>query len=75
MSRRAYLLFQHHTTDERAHQDNDMFGPPSTYSFIRMFGPKTACLCLDSRSERTVKQVMSPAFYKALYPRYRPFYI
>ncbi|KAK9808440.1 hypothetical protein WJX73_006046 [Symbiochloris irregularis] len=69
VARRAYLLFQQHTVDKTAQEDNDMFGPPHTYSFIRNFGPITAVACLDSRSERTTKRVMSAEFYAALYPR------
>ena len=33
---RFFLLFQMHTTAERAYTDNNMFGTQGCYSFLRM---------------------------------------
>ncbi|CAD7703456.1 unnamed protein product [Ostreobium quekettii] len=58
-ARRFYLLFQHHTTVERAREQNGLFGKDG-YCFMNYLGKKVALVGLDLRSERTKRVVMEP---------------
>ncbi|KAJ3298300.1 hypothetical protein HDU79_011587 [Rhizoclosmatium sp. JEL0117] len=49
---RFYLLFQHHTTFQRAFQDS-LFPENKGYNWIKQFGSNTLVLALDNRSSRT----------------------
>ncbi|KAI9138803.1 hypothetical protein BKA69DRAFT_1089388 [Paraphysoderma sedebokerense] len=51
------LLFQHHTTVDRAKSDG-LFGITS-FSDFKFLGPETAVLAVDTRAERTMQQVLS----------------
>mmetsp|Transcript_22238 Transcript_22238/g.56535 ORF Transcript_22238/g.56535 Transcript_22238/m.56535 type:complete len:581 (-) Transcript_22238:457-2199(-) len=68
-ARRAYALFQHHTTWERATSDNDCFGPPGTMSLCVCLGPHTAIVMPDTRAERSRKHILSKAAHEALAAR------
>ena len=61
---------QHHTTPERARQDCGFFGADNTYSLLRQLGTTTAVLCPDSRAERSVDRIISPASYTEISHRY-----
>lgn len=53
-----YLLFQHHTTRERAEKDCEMFGEAG-FSTIRYIDDgETVLLNLDTRSERHAFQIV-----------------
>jgi len=53
-----YLLFQQHTTRRRAAKDG--YIGKDGYSFVRLLGPSAAVLCPDTRSERSLEQVLAP---------------
>ncbi|CAK0753536.1 hypothetical protein CVIRNUC_002228 [Coccomyxa viridis] len=65
--RRFFLLFQHHTTPKLSGSMNGLFGPPGTYSWCRQLGPRVAIVAPDCRAERTVRRVISPEAYQALF--------
>ncbi len=60
IARKFYALFQQHTTVERVATDNNVFGEFAWHS-LTCFGATTAVLVLDTRSERTIKQIVRPA--------------
>ncbi|KAJ3228163.1 hypothetical protein HK099_006043 [Clydaea vesicula] len=62
-----YLLFQHHTTMERASIDGYFGKGNASYNFIREFGPSTAVLLVDSRCERTVEEVVSQDSWEMIF--------
>ncbi|KAK9863128.1 hypothetical protein WJX84_002391 [Apatococcus fuscideae] len=68
VARLFYLLFQHQTTLDRR-EEVDLFGPPATFSFIRLLGPSVAVLGPDSRAQRTKKQVISSQAYDDIFSR------
>ncbi|KAI8825295.1 uncharacterized protein EV422DRAFT_492493, partial [Fimicolochytrium jonesii] len=63
---RFYLLFQHHTTTERA-CDDGFWGGSSGYNFVRQFGPRTAIFGQDGRFERTKQRVNDPKSWDLLF--------
>ncbi|CAD7704898.1 unnamed protein product [Ostreobium quekettii] len=70
-ARRYYLLFQHHTTAERALESpgTDLFcsNQGACLHFLRLMGPTVALLGLDTRSERTLTQVLSPKSWDTVF--------
>ena len=70
--RRFFLLFQHHTTPELSRSMNGLFGPPGTFSWCRQLGPRVAIVAPDCRAERTVRRVISPEAYQALFAQCVP---
>ncbi|KAK9817992.1 hypothetical protein WJX72_005420 [[Myrmecia] bisecta] len=68
VSRRMYLMFQHHTT-LALYRENGCFGPPNVFSLQRNLGAGVVLLMPDSRAERTKAQIMSPAAYQELFQR------
>ncbi|KAL1921967.1 uncharacterized protein VTP21DRAFT_10609 [Calcarisporiella thermophila] len=67
-AKRFYLLFQHHTTPERAASDGYQLVGEGVH-FLAMFGAESAMLCLDARSERTQDMICSQQTYDALFAR------
>ncbi|GMH35374.1 hypothetical protein BSKO_03242 [Bryopsis sp. KO-2023] len=68
--RTFYLLFQHHCTYEMTQsQDSELFGPGSSFSYLRYFGPKVALVGVDIRAERTKEQVMSEEAWELLFEK------
>eukprot|EP00884_Botryococcus_braunii_P001168 jgi/Botrbrau1/11051/Bobra.92_2s0022.1 len=68
-ARRQYLLWQLHTSHDRAAWDNGTWGAPVTFSQIRLLGSTVALVLLDTRSERTVQRICSPASYHEMFQR------
>lgn len=70
-----YLLFQHHTTQQwmSQHPDpNDLVSATGIgWSFVKYFGPTTAILGLDTRSERDKHRIMSQPSYDLMLNRLR----
>lgn len=69
-----YLLFQHHTTHDLllrgAADDTDLFTiTGSGWHFIKYLGPAVVVVGPDTRSERTLTQVMAGATYQGLFPK------
>jgi hypothetical protein len=68
-----YLLFQHHTTHDllrMAHEDTDLFTITGTgWHFIKYLGPAVVIVGPDTRSERTLLQVMAGPTYQGLFPK------
>jgi len=69
-ARYFYLLFQHHTTYQSLQQskwrrDHNYVGPVNTSSVFYVFD-KLAIFALDTRTERSLKRVMSPASMDAM---------
>ncbi|KAJ9049351.1 hypothetical protein DSO57_1025474 [Entomophthora muscae] len=64
---RCFLLFQGHTTAERGHREGH-FGEKS-YSWLKMFGPYTAVLGVDNRSERSIKQLLTSGSYEIMFQK------
>ncbi|KAI0232687.1 hypothetical protein L0F63_004651 [Massospora cicadina] len=64
---RFFLLFQGHTTVERAHKE-DHFGERS-YNWLKKFGPYTAVLGVDNRSERSIHQLLSKPSYDIMFQK------
>ncbi|KAJ3124072.1 hypothetical protein HK098_001397 [Nowakowskiella sp. JEL0407] len=57
---RFVLLFQHHSTDQRAPHEG-LFGKDGkAYNFLKQMGPGMAILGVDTRSERGLSRVVSP---------------
>ena len=70
--RRFFLLFQHHTTAELSRSLNGLFGPPGTFSWCRQLGPRVAIVAPDCRAERTVRRILTPEAYQALFAQCVP---
>ncbi|KIX93365.1 uncharacterized protein Z520_11008 [Fonsecaea multimorphosa CBS 102226] len=68
-----YLLFQHHTTLEllrNVSDDRDLFTITGTgWHFVKYLGPAVAVVGPDTRSERTLHQVMAGPTYQGLFPK------
>lgn len=68
-----YLLFQHHTTHEilrNVRGDLDLFTiTGNSWHFIKFLGPAVVVVGPDTRSERTVTQVMAGSTYQGLFPK------
>jgi PhoD related phosphatase len=68
-----YLLFQHHTTADllrTAHDESDLFTITGTgWHFIKYLGPAVVVVGPDTRSERTMTQVMAGPSYQGLFPK------
>lgn len=64
---RFFLLFQAHTTPQYAYHDG-YFGERS-YSWLKKFGPHTAVVGIDNRSERSIHQVSTPDSYNMLFDK------
>jgi len=68
-----YLLFQHHTTHDllrQAHDDLDLFTITGNgWHFIKFLGPAVVVIGPDTRSERTMTQVMAGPTYQGLFPK------
>lgn len=68
-----YLLFQHHTTLDllrNVHDDTDLFTITGTgWHFIKYLGPAVVVVGPDTRSERTLHQVMAGPTYQGLFPK------
>ncbi|KAH0836207.1 WW domain protein [Fonsecaea pedrosoi] len=68
-----YLLFQHHTTLEllrNVSDDRDLFTITGTgWHFVKFLGPAVAVVGPDTRSERTLHQVMAGPTYQGLFPK------
>ncbi|KAJ3049565.1 hypothetical protein HK097_009451 [Rhizophlyctis rosea] len=61
VARRFYLLFQQHTTDRNRNRDEPhVWGANGSFSYLKHLGPQIAVLGVDTRSERTLKRIMSP---------------
>ncbi|KAJ3044004.1 hypothetical protein HDV00_003532 [Rhizophlyctis rosea] len=61
VARRFYLLFQQHTTDANRHRDQPhVWGANGSYTYLKHIGPQVAVLGVDTRSERTLKRIVSP---------------
>ncbi|ORY45905.1 hypothetical protein BCR33DRAFT_154781 [Rhizoclosmatium globosum] len=63
---RFYLLFQHHTTFERAFQDS-LFPERKGFNWIKQFGPSTLVLGLDNRSNRTEQTIIPSDCWTAIW--------
>ena len=70
VARFQYLLWQQHCNLHHAHQANDYFGPPDSFSFMRQLGPSTCLLCPDTRAHRSTNQILAPATYEAMFSGY-----
>lgn len=70
-----YLIFQHHTTQQWLSQHPDPTDLVSAtgcgWSFIKYFGPTTAILGLDTRSERDKHRIMSQQSYDLMFNNLR----
>ncbi|KAF2156760.1 hypothetical protein K461DRAFT_234494 [Myriangium duriaei CBS 260.36] len=68
-----YLLFQHHTTYEilrNVRGDLDLFTITGNgWHFLKYLGPAVVVVGPDTRSERTVNQVMAGPTYQGLFPK------
>ena len=68
-----YLLFQHHTTYEilrNVRGDLDLFTITGHgWHYIKFLGPAVVVVGPDTRSERTVTQVMAGPTYQGLFPK------
>ncbi|KAG8623164.1 hypothetical protein KVT40_008140 [Elsinoe batatas] len=68
-----YLLFQHHTTHEilrNVSNDLDLFTITGTgWHFLKYLGPAVVVVGPDTRSERTMNQVMAGPTYQGLFPK------
>ncbi|PNS17748.1 WW domain-containing protein [Sphaceloma murrayae] len=68
-----YLLFQHHTTHEilrNVSNDLDLFTITGTgWHFLKYLGPAVVVVGPDTRSERTMTQVMAGPTYQGLFPK------
>ncbi|KAF2671511.1 hypothetical protein BT63DRAFT_219465 [Microthyrium microscopicum] len=68
-----YLLFQHHTTVDllrNVHDDTDLFTITGAgWHFIKYLGPAVTVVGPDTRSERTLHQVMAGPTYQGLFPK------
>jgi hypothetical protein len=68
-----YLLFQHHTTHDllrQAQDDIDLFTITGNgWHFIKFLGPALVVIGPDTRSERTMTQVMAGPTYQGLFPK------
>jgi hypothetical protein len=68
-----YLLFQHHTTLDllrNVHDDTDLFTITGTgWHFMKYLGPAVVVVGPDTRSERTLHQVMAGPTYQGLFPK------
>jgi hypothetical protein len=69
-----FLLFQHHTTHDfllrMSHDDMDLFTITGTgWHFIKYLGPAVVVVGPDTRSERTLTQVMAGSTYQGLFPK------
>lgn len=68
-----YLLFQHHTTLDllrNVHDDMDLFTITGTgWHYIKFLGPAVVVVAPDTRSERTMHQVMAGPTYQGLFPK------
>lgn len=71
-ARRQYLLWQMHTTYDRAVQDNATFGPANTFSQMRVLSSAVAVVLPDTRAERTVQRICSEATYQDILQRHVP---
>lgn len=60
MARKFYCLFQQHSTPERIHQDNQVFGEYG-WNWVGCLGTSTAVLVMDTRTERSREFVVRPA--------------
>eukprot|EP00339_Tiarina_fusa_P004719 CAMPEP_0117080160 /NCGR_PEP_ID=MMETSP0472-20121206/56563_1 /TAXON_ID=693140 ORGANISM="Tiarina fusus, Strain LIS" /NCGR_SAMPLE_ID=MMETSP0472 /ASSEMBLY_ACC=CAM_ASM_000603 /LENGTH=498 /DNA_ID=CAMNT_0004807697 /DNA_START=435 /DNA_END=1928 /DNA_ORIENTATION=+ len=59
-----YLLFQHHTTLDRAERDCDMFGHKGFSTLHLIDDGATALLSFDTRSERSATQIVHSKSYQ-----------
>lgn len=68
-----YLLFQQHTTHEilrNVSNDIDLFTITGTgWHFLKYLGPAVVVVGPDTRSERTMNQVMAGPTYQGLFPK------
>jgi hypothetical protein len=68
VSRRFYLLFQHHSTPALA-PHHGFFSSGIGFNILTSLGPKTSILVLDARSERTKTVVCSNTTYEMAYAK------
>lgn len=74
IARRMYLLFQHHMTEEELDSRGYLSAEPSSatlkpsISTVKTFG-NLAILALDTRSERTIEEVVSEPTYAKAFSR------
>jgi hypothetical protein len=62
---RFFLLFQHHTTFQRAKIDN--YIGVKSFSWFKNFGSSTAIVGFDNRSERSINQTLSYESYDMVF--------
>ena len=72
VARRFYLLFQQHASLESAQEDNGLFGPNQSFSYLRLFGATVAVLGPDSRAERTKQRIISPEALDLIFSKCAP---
>ncbi|CAF0795217.1 unnamed protein product [Adineta ricciae] len=66
-AQRMRLLFQHHTTVEKA-RDHGLFGYQG-YNFLTLCGPNLAILGADARTERTAEVVQDELTWNMIFDR------
>ncbi|KAJ1564302.1 hypothetical protein HK096_008683, partial [Nowakowskiella sp. JEL0078] len=66
---RFYLLFQMHTTPNRAPYDGYIGFNNSSYSFVKQMGPEMALLGVDTRKERNLTQIVHPESSNMIFAR------
>lgn len=70
-ARLFYLLFQQHTTDQRAKEEDaeQFFGTKTALHTLSMLGSSTAILAPDTRSERSLTQIVPAADWDVIFQR------
>ncbi len=68
MARKFYCLLQQHSTPERIHDDNQVFGEFG-WNWLGCLGSSTAILMLDSRTERGRDHVLRPGSWAMIQQR------
>eukprot|EP00892_Ulva_mutabilis_P003438 jgi/Ulvmu1/1466/UM011_0196.1 len=78
-AQRFYLLFQHATTASRAAGDGYIVSAPEpgwpfrAFSFTTQLGPSAAVVAPDSRSQRSVKRILTPETRQRLLQQMKEF--